>query len=118
MVGELFCCVCYYICLVFLEKLVRIGILYFYGSPTRGLILILTAIYISLSDYLPYNGYVVVVAFFFPKSFSFNFFNSKKNVIARVKRKRILFIIEICAKKTKVCQKNRKTSFSEKKNKP
>lgn len=109
---------CYYICLVFLEKLVRIGILYFYGSLTRGLILILTAIYISLSDYLPYNGYVVVVAFFFPKSFSFNFFDSKKNVIARVKRKRILFIIEICAKKTKVCQKNRKTSFSEKKNKP
>lgn len=42
-------------------------------------------LYISLSDYLPYNGYVVVVAFFFLKSFSFNFFNSKKNVIARVK---------------------------------
>lgn len=111
MVGELFCCVCYYICLVFLEKLVRIGILYFYGSPTRGLILILTAIYISLSDYLPYNGYVVVVAFFFPKSFSFNFFNSKKNVIARVKRKRILFIIEICAKKRRFVKRIEKRAF-------
>ena len=111
MVGELFCCVCYYICLVFLEKLVRIGILYFYGSPTRGLILFLTAIYISLSGYLPYNGYVVVVAFFFPKSFSLNFFNSKKNVIARVKRKRILFIIEICAKKRRFVKRIEKRAF-------
>lgn len=111
MVGELFCCVCYYICLVFLEKLVRIGILYFYGSPTRGLILILTAIYISLSDYLPYNGYVVVAAFFFPKSFSLNFFSSKKNVIARVKKKRILFIIEICAKKRRFVKRIEKRAF-------
>lgn len=111
MVGELFCCVCYYICLVFLEKLVRIGILYFYGSPTRGLILFLTAIYISLSDYLPYNGYVVVVAFFFPKSFSLDFFNSKKNVIARVKRKRILFIIEICEKKEGLSKESKNELF-------
>ena len=68
-------------------------------------------LYISLSDYLPYNGYVVVVAFFFPKSFGFNFFNSKKNVIARVKRKRILFIIEICAKKNEGLSKESKNEL-------
>ena len=73
---------------------------------------------------------------FFPKSFTFAYrkptiwqlygrfeikkrdqnthFSCKKNIIARVKRKRILFI-KSYTQKTKVCQKNQKTSFSEKK---
>ena len=54
---------------------------------------------------------MVVAAFFFPKSFSLNFFNSKKNVIARVKRKRILFIIEICAKKRRFVKRIEKRAF-------
>ena len=39
------------------------------------------------------------------------FFNSKKNVIARVKRKRILFIIEICAKKRRFVKRIEKRAF-------